>query len=62
MLMDQPKAKGQLLRGTKIEPREETKTLSDLGIEKKLSSSSQKTAALPQAEFEARVAVGRERC
>lgn len=52
-LADMPKATGQLLRGSELEPRgEQPPTLADLGIDKKLSMSSQKLAALPDDQYE----------
>ena len=45
MLREMEKAKGQLLRGSTLEPREEgTKTLTDLGISKGQSRRWQKAA------------------
>jgi hypothetical protein len=47
------------LTGSKLEPV--APTLSDAGIDKKLSSRAQKLAAVPQAEFEAEVGQWRDR-
>jgi N6-adenosine-specific RNA methylase IME4 len=47
--------------GSKSEPVEKTKSLYDLGIDKKLSSRAQKIAAMPAAEFESHLAEFRER-
>ena len=44
--------RGALRRGTNEEPRDARPTLADCGIDKKLSSRSQKVAKLPEAEFE----------
>ena len=44
--------KGQLRRGTRTEPRENVPTLADAGIDKKLSSRSQKVAEVAEEEFE----------
>ena len=53
LLAETPKNKGLLLRGTKSEPREiSTPTLSDLGVDKKISSLSQQLARMPKKEFE----------
>ena len=53
MLKDAPKAKGEIRRGTKMEPREnDAPTLKELGLDKKTSSIAQKLAELPQSSFE----------
>ena len=53
LLAETPKNKGLLLRGTKSEPREiSSPTLSDLGVNKKISSLSQQLARMPKKEFE----------
>ena len=53
LLAETPKNKGLLLRGTKSEPREiSSPTLSDLGVDKKISSLSQQLARMPKKEFE----------
>jgi hypothetical protein len=53
MLQAAPKAKGELLRGAKSEPREnEAPTLAELGLTKKESAVAQKLAALPEEAFE----------
>lgn len=44
MLKDTPKNSGTIRRGTKSEPRDETPTLTDLGLDKKTSSIAQKLA------------------
>lgn len=46
--------------GEYLELRDERPTLSDIGIDKKLSSHSQKVAAIPEAEFEGIVGQWRE--
>lgn len=52
MLRATPKAKGEILRGTKLAPREnDAPTLADLGLTKKESAVAQKLAALPEAAF-----------
>ena len=52
LLAETPKNKGLLLRGTKSEPREiSSPTLSDLGVDKKISSLSQQLARMPKKEF-----------
>jgi hypothetical protein len=52
MLQATPKAKGELLRGSRQEPRAEpAPTLADLGLTKKESAVAQKLAALPEDEF-----------
>jgi len=45
--------RGTLSRGTEMEPRDTRPTLSDAGIDKKLSSRAQKLAAMPEALFNA---------
>jgi hypothetical protein len=53
MLQASPRAKGEILRGTKKEPRAiDAPTLEDLGLSKKESAVAQKLAALPEAQFE----------
>lgn len=52
MLKETERAKGQLLRGTKMEPREDIPTLSELGLSKKISKLAQDIASLPEEEFE----------
>jgi len=53
LLSETPKNTGMLLRGTKSEPREiSIPTLSDLGVDKKISSLSQQLARMPKKEFE----------
>lgn len=53
MLTATPKAKGEIRRGTKTEPREnEPPTLAELGLSKKESAVAQKLAALPETEFQ----------
>ena len=52
-----PKAKGELLRGNKMEPREDsTQTLADLGISKRQSSEWQQLASVPRETFEEAIA------
>lgn len=48
-----PKNEGALLRGTKEEPRDDTPTLAELGIDKKTSARAQRLAELPEETFEA---------
>jgi ParB family chromosome partitioning protein len=53
LLAETPKNTGMLLRGAKSEPREiSIPTLSDLGVDKKISSLSQQLARMPKKEFE----------
>jgi len=53
LLAETPKNTGMLLRGTKSEPRQILiPTLSDLGVDKKISSLSQQLARMPKKEFE----------
>lgn len=53
MLQEAPKAKGELRRGAKSEPREtDAPTLAELGLTKKESAVAQKLAALPEKAFE----------
>ena len=53
MLKATPKAKGEILRGDKLEPRgDEAPTLADLGLTKKESMVAQKLANLSEEEFE----------
>lgn len=53
MLKETPRAKSVILRGTKMEPREnEPPTLAELGLDKKTSSIAQKLAELPEKAFE----------
>ena len=53
MLKEAPKAKGEIHRGTKLEPRgNDAPTLAELGITKKESAESQQLARLPRAVFE----------
>lgn len=52
MLAQTPKAKGEILRGTKMEPRGNAQELGELGLTKKESFVAQKLAALSEAEFE----------
>lgn len=53
MLKSTPKNEGQILRGTKMEPREnQPQTLAELGLDKKTSAIAQKLAELPQEAFE----------
>lgn len=47
MLKATERNSGTLLRGTKTEPRDNTPTLAELGIDKKTSSLAQKIADLP---------------
>jgi len=65
MLVEAPKNKGATgskVTGSKREPlKDKTPTLSDMGITKKLSARSQKIAAIPAPEFEAKVAGWREK-
>lgn len=53
LLRDAPKNKGQLLRGTEQEPRENAPTLAEMGIDKKTSAMAQKLAAMPERDFQA---------
>lgn len=53
ILANAPKNQGTLSRGTKLEPRDETPTLAELGINRKTSSRAQKLAKLPEETFEA---------
>jgi hypothetical protein len=48
-------------RGAFTEPRDQTPTLAELGIDKKLSSRSQKFAAVPEPKFEKQLSEWRER-
>lgn len=53
MLKAAPKAKGELRRGTKSEPREtDASTLAELGLSKKESAVAQKLATLSEEAFE----------
>jgi flagellin-like hook-associated protein FlgL len=53
ILMTTPKAKGEILRGNKMEPRRiSVPTLEELGLSKKESAVAQKLAALPEKQFE----------
>lgn len=53
MLKETPRAKGKILRGTKMEPREnQPQTLKELGLDKKTSAVAQRLAELPQDAFE----------
>lgn len=61
MLAQTPKNKGQILRGEKMEPREEIPTLAEIGIDKKLSGRAQKIAAVPEEKFESMVSEWRDR-
>lgn len=60
VLEEVPKNKGAIgskVTGSKREPvKDKTPTIADLGIDKKLSSHSRKTAKIPEAEFELLVA------
>src|SRR5574343_625012 len=56
LLRKQEKAKGQLRRGTRQEPRDPSSTaptLAEQGISKKLSATAQKLAAIPAEQYEA---------
>jgi len=56
------KGPGRGKRSAKTEPRfAESPTLADMGIDKKLSSRSQKLASLPESDFEKKVAAWRGR-
>ena len=55
MLAQMPKNEGGLLRGNTMLPRDETPTLSELGIEKMQSSRWQAIASLPPEVFEERI-------
>ena len=52
ILQTSPKAKGEIYRGNKKEPRADTPTLDELGLSKKESAVAQKIAALPEKAFE----------
>lgn len=52
---------GSLRRGSSKEPRDNRPTLSEAGIDKKLSSRAQKMAAVPEAEFEGMIGAWRGR-
>ena len=53
MLQATPRAKGEILRGTKMAPREnQAQTLADLGLTKKESAVAQKLAAMPEKDFQ----------
>lgn len=61
MLAEMPKAKGEILRGTTMGPREsDAKTLSELGITKNESSRWQKLAGVSDEKFEHAVAAAKE--
>lgn len=62
MLSQQPKATGGDAQRTRFgKGTESPPTLSDVGIDKKLSSRAQKLAAVPEAEFESHLGEWRER-
>lgn len=52
LLKEQPKAKGRLLRGDTMSPREDAATLADLGISKKESERFQELAELSPEDLE----------
>lgn len=60
MLAEMPKNNGQLLRGSIVRPREESKTLDEIGISKTQSSRWQKLAAVPDDQFEQAVTAAKE--
>lgn len=51
-LRDIPKNRGELLRGSKSEPRENVLTLADQGIDKKTSMTAQRLASLSAEKYE----------
>ena len=51
MLKETPRNRGQLLRGTREEPRGNERTLGDIGLTKKESSRFQVIATLPEEQF-----------
>lgn len=57
MLLVSPKNKGQILRGSEMEPRENIPTLNDIGISKKESMDAQQLAKIKEEVFE-KIVVG----
>ncbi len=61
MLAELPKAKGEILRGHTMGPREnDVKTLADMGITKNESARWQKLAAVNEAQFEQAISAAKE--
>ena len=50
-LKETPKNKGNLLRGTELEPRDITPTLKDMGLDKRTSKLAQDIASLPDTQI-----------
>jgi hypothetical protein len=60
MMDEQPKARGQLLRGSVMDPRDDTPTLADAGIDKHLADRARKAFEMDADAFEEMIARGRE--
>ena len=62
ILLETDKATGGDAQRTRFKKSTESPpTLKEMGLDKKLSASSQKTASIPEKEFETKVALGREK-
>ena len=60
MLADMPKNQGTILRGNTMQPREEIKTLEEIGISKNQSARWQKLAAVSDDQFEQAITAAKE--
>jgi len=60
ILAQMPKNEGRLFRGSTMEPRSDTETLADIGIDKKDSHRWQKVASVPDDTFEGYIAECKE--